>query len=99
LPVTTPSTGPSPWNPLSRREGEVLAAACTGASNDEIAARLRISCRTVESHLHHVYAKLGVRGRAAAMHWALAPRIDDLRQERSEPEAGLNREGERRSGM
>ena len=78
MPDTPPSNGSSPCSLLSLREGEVLAAVCTGASNQEIAARLQISRRTVESHLRHVYAKLGVRGRVAAMHWALAPRIDDL---------------------
>jgi DNA-binding CsgD family transcriptional regulator len=41
------------------------------ASNREIAERLRISPRTVETHLANIYGKLGVRGRTEAMLWAI----------------------------
>jgi DNA-binding NarL/FixJ family response regulator len=34
-----------------------------GRSNKEVAAALFLAVRTVESHLSHVYAKLGVRSR------------------------------------
>jgi DNA-binding CsgD family transcriptional regulator len=50
---------------LSPREREVLALAATGLGNDEIAAALHLSVRTVERHFHNIYAKLGVSGRAA----------------------------------
>ncbi|MGA4728916.1 response regulator [Micromonospora taraxaci] len=53
--------------PLSQRELEVLTLVARGASNKEAAARLFISEATVKTHLLHVYAKLGVNDRAAAV--------------------------------
>lgn len=46
--------------PLSRREREVVALAGRGATNGQIASALSVSIRTVESHLYHAFAKLGV---------------------------------------
>ncbi|MEU5670770.1 response regulator [Micromonospora sp. NPDC047762] len=53
--------------PLSQRELEVLTLVARGASNREAATRLFISEATVKTHLLHVYAKLGVNDRAAAV--------------------------------
>jgi DNA-binding NarL/FixJ family response regulator len=53
--------------PLSQRELEVLRLIAQGSTNRETAARLFISEATVKTHLLHVYAKLGVRDRAAAV--------------------------------
>jgi DNA-binding CsgD family transcriptional regulator len=50
---------------LTARELDVAAAAMRGATNREIAGELCISARTVQKHLEHVYAKLGVRNRTA----------------------------------
>jgi DNA-binding CsgD family transcriptional regulator len=49
---------------LTRREREVAELAAAGASNATIADRLAISVRTVETHLQHVYEKLGIGSRA-----------------------------------
>jgi DNA-binding NarL/FixJ family response regulator len=53
--------------PLSQRELEVLGLIAGGATNREAAGRLFISEATVKTHLLHVYAKLGVNDRAAAV--------------------------------
>lgn len=51
---------------LTPREIEVVAQLARGATNKEIAAALRISPRTVQHHLEHVYGKIGATTRAAA---------------------------------
>ncbi|MCS7482922.1 response regulator [Umezawaea endophytica] len=53
--------------PLSQRELEVLELIALGSTNREAAKRLFISETTVKTHLLHVYAKLGVNDRAAAV--------------------------------
>jgi DNA-binding NarL/FixJ family response regulator len=53
--------------PLSQRELEVLELIAQGSTNREAAKRLFISETTVKTHLLHVYAKLGVNDRAAAV--------------------------------
>jgi pimeloyl-ACP methyl ester carboxylesterase/DNA-binding CsgD family transcriptional regulator len=50
---------------LSERELDVLRLAAEGQTNEEIAAALTLSPRTVERHLSNVYGKLGLTGRAA----------------------------------
>jgi DNA-binding CsgD family transcriptional regulator len=52
---------------LSPRERDVLSAAARGKTNAEIGAALKISSRTVQKHLEHVYDKVGVRRRAGAV--------------------------------
>jgi DNA-binding NarL/FixJ family response regulator len=54
-------------NSLSQRELEVLGLIARGSTNREAAERLFISEATVKTHLLHVYAKLGVNDRAAAV--------------------------------
>ncbi|MGW5724134.1 response regulator [Amycolatopsis sp. NPDC003865] len=53
--------------PLSQRELEVLTLVARGSTNKEAAKKLFISEATVKTHLIHVYAKLGVNDRAAAV--------------------------------
>jgi DNA-binding NarL/FixJ family response regulator len=56
---------------LSGREIEVLDLVRDGLSNREVAARLFISEATVKTHLIHVFSKLGVADRTAAVTVAL----------------------------
>lgn len=51
--------------PLSSREREILELAARGLDNDEIAAELVLSSRTVERHLSNIYAKLDLHGKSA----------------------------------
>ncbi|MGJ4845315.1 response regulator [Leifsonia sp. Le1] len=57
----------SPSVSLSAREIEVLQLVADGASNAEIARRLYVTDATVKSHLVHVFSKLGVASRTAAV--------------------------------
>lgn len=52
---------------LSDRELEVLRLVAEGCTNREAAARLFISEATVKTHVLHIYGKLGVNDRAAAV--------------------------------
>jgi DNA-binding CsgD family transcriptional regulator/tetratricopeptide (TPR) repeat protein len=56
---------------LTAREAEVLRLIAAGATSKEIAEQLVISIHTVETHITHVYQKIGVRGRAEATAYAL----------------------------
>jgi DNA-binding NarL/FixJ family response regulator len=57
----------TPVDALSARELEVLTLIADGATNREAAAKLFISEATVKSHVLHIYTKLGVNDRAAAV--------------------------------
>lgn len=52
---------------LTPREMEVLRLLAEGLSNHQIALRLELSVRTIEAHLTHIYAKLGVGSRVEAV--------------------------------
>ena len=58
---------------LSRRELEVAELVAAGLSNAEVAAKLHLSQRTVENHVAHALAKLGLRNRTE-----LAARLGEL---------------------
>ena len=67
--VLTPELPPAPpdlppaW-PLTRAERNVVSLLVRGLSNRQLAAALHVSENTIESHLAHVYDKLGVRSRS-----------------------------------
>jgi len=48
---------------LTAQEAQIAGLARDGLSNTEIGARLFLSARTVEWHLHHVFTKLGIHSR------------------------------------
>ena len=76
LPEEKPSTATLPSAPehpasLTSREVEVLGLVAQGLTNAQVAQRLFISPRTIDTHLTSIYHKLGVSSRAAAMRFAL----------------------------
>lgn len=64
-----------PAEALSAREIEILRALETGASNRELAKMLFISEATVKTHLVHIFQKLGVGTRTAAITAARERRV------------------------
>jgi non-specific serine/threonine protein kinase len=67
---TGPAAAPAA-DPLSRREQEVAELVSAGHTNREIAERLVISEWTVETHVRHILAKLGLRSRAQVAAWVV----------------------------
>lgn len=65
----------SPKNTLSSREIEVLVLASQGNPNKEIAKKLFITEATVKSHFVHIFSKLGVTDRTAAVTEAVKKKI------------------------
>ena len=55
---------PTPSGELTSAERGVVELAAEGRANKEIARALHVTVHTVEVHLSHAYAKLGVRSRA-----------------------------------
>lgn len=66
-----------PDQALTAREAELLSLLAEGLTNKELGKRLFISEATVKTHLAHIYAKLGVESRAAAV--SIALRRDGIR--------------------
>lgn len=52
---------------LTEREQQIVQLLALGLPNKEIARRLFLSESTIKSHLSHMYAKLGVSSRVAAV--------------------------------
>jgi HD-GYP domain-containing protein (c-di-GMP phosphodiesterase class II) len=68
-----PRRAARPSNPsgLSDREVEVLQLAARGLTAKEIGEALFLSPKTVDHHIQHIYAKIGVSTRAAATLWGV----------------------------
>jgi two-component system response regulator NreC len=74
-----PATGPEAQKSLTHREEEVLRETAKGYANKEIAARLSISVKTVETHRANAMQKMGMAGRIDIVRYArLQGWLDDL---------------------
>ena len=72
VPAARPRRPATGWEALTNAERRVAQLVAEGLANREVAERLYVSRYTVETHLKHVFAKLGVSSRAELA--ALAPR-------------------------
>jgi two-component system response regulator NreC len=69
--LIAPSHGGVDGDPLSDREREVLTLLALGHTNHEIAQKLVVSVRTVESHRAHILTKLRLSTRAELVQYAI----------------------------
>ncbi len=70
-PSPTTTSPPSYPDGLTTREVEVLRVVAQGLTNEQVAERLVISPRTVDTHLTSIYSKIRVSSRAAATRYAI----------------------------
>ncbi len=70
-----PNSEPAELAALTAREREVLSLIGEGKTNAEIAAALFVSEGTVKTHINHVFTKLNLRDRAAAVVFAFDHRL------------------------
>src|SRR5437667_10888247 len=70
---SSPTTASPPTYPigLTTREVEVLRVVAQGLTNEQMAERLVISPRNVDTHLTSIYGKIGVTSRVAATRYAI----------------------------
>lgn len=71
LPATTTPPPSDPWQTLTEREREALTLVAHGHTSAEIAERLGLSPKTVETYRARGMEKLGLRSRAALVQFAL----------------------------
>jgi NarL family two-component system response regulator LiaR len=76
--MNRPSDLPPTEDPLTEREVEVLRLVAQGMSNEDIAAELVISERTVGAHVSHILDKLHLANRTQAALYALREGLADL---------------------
>lgn len=75
--------------PLSQRQWEISALLSQGLTNRQIAARLFVSVRTVETHVQNIRVTLGLKTRAHVAAWATHA-AKPYGNPRSEPARGLS---------
>ncbi|HEY4394271.1 MAG TPA: response regulator transcription factor [Polyangia bacterium] len=73
---TLRAAGEKPLGRLSKREHEIFHLVVTGGDTREIAGRLRISVKTVETHRTSINRKLGITSTASLLRFAVAHGIE-----------------------
>jgi DNA-binding CsgD family transcriptional regulator len=69
---------PSTIDDLTPQELQIARAVAAGSTNKQVAAQLFLSPRTIEFHLRHVFAKLGITSRAQLAGFQLGSRVDSV---------------------
>jgi DNA-binding NarL/FixJ family response regulator len=82
---------PGPVKDLSARELQVLQLAAEGYGNTAVAQELRLSVKTVEAHKAHIAHKLGVRGSAGLIKYAIRKGLVDLEPRPAPPVDSVSR--------
>jgi len=59
------------WDGLTQREREILKLIAEGYTNQEIAQKLYISVKTVQTHRAHILEKLGLHDRTELVRYAI----------------------------
>jgi two-component system response regulator NreC len=72
---------------LSVREREILQLVAEGFGNQQIAAKLCLSVKTVEAHKAHIMRKLNVKGRTELIKYAIRKGLIELEMEPARPSA------------
>ncbi|MEU9387673.1 helix-turn-helix transcriptional regulator, partial [Streptomyces sp. NPDC048279] len=62
-PVRTHTTGPPGWEDLTESERKLVPLVVEGLTNRAVADRLYVSVHTVNTHMKHIFAKLGINSR------------------------------------
>ena len=64
LAILIPARGDGSWQPLSRREREVVTLVAGGATGREVGKELSVTAATVETHIRNAMRRLGARNRS-----------------------------------
>lgn len=67
-----------PWKKLTRQERLVLQHLSNGKSNQQISKEMQITVKTVESHVHNIFDKLGLFSRSEVIVWMHKNFLDGL---------------------
>ena len=58
---------PAMYEPLTKRQREILQMLAQGHSNNEIAQKLGVAIGTIKAHVHHIFSKLSAGSRTKAL--------------------------------
>jgi DNA-binding NarL/FixJ family response regulator len=90
------SGSPGMSQPLSKRQAEVLRYLVHGYTSGEIARRLGVSIKTVETYRSRIYEKIGVHSRAGLMQYAVTTGLISMHADISHPLPDMSKRNDQR---